>query len=187
MTIDVGAGDGLAVLRAAKADPSRLFIAIDANADGLREASAKALRRDGAPNALFVRAAVEALPAELAGMADRVTVMLPWGSLLRAVVLPDVPLLANIRAVIRPGGRLDAVYALDAKRDAAALRVLGLDAAEDGPSVAMREGYAAAGLRVDAARELVRADVAALGTTWARRLAAAPTGRRAWRIEATAV
>jgi 16S rRNA (adenine(1408)-N(1))-methyltransferase len=120
-------------------------------------------------------------------MADRVTVTLPWGSLLRAVALPDLTLLANIRAVIRPGGRLDVVYAIDAVRDAAALRALGLDAAQDGPSAATCEGYAAAGLRVDAARELAREDIAALGTTWARKLAAAPSGRRAWRIEATAV
>lgn len=185
--MDLGAGDGLAGLRAAKADPSRLFIAVDANADGLREGSAKALRRDGAPNALFVRAAVEALPPELAGLADRVTVTLPWGSLLRAVVLPDLALLAGICGLLQPGGRLDVVYAIDPERDAAALRVLGLDPACSGPQEATCAGYADAGLRVDRVSELAREEIAALGTTWARKLAATPSARRAWRIEATAM
>ena len=177
----------MAALRAAKDAPSRLFVAIDANADGLREASAKAMRRDGAPNALFVRAAVEALPPELAGLADRVTVTLPWGSLLRAVALPDVGLLAHVRGLLQPGGRLDVVYAIDPDRDAAALQALGLDVARCGPQEATCAGYADAGLRVDCVSELAREEIAALGTTWARKLAATPSARRAWRTEATAV
>ena len=42
--------------------------------------------RGGAPNALFIVAAAEALPEPLTGIADEITINYPWGSLLRIVV-----------------------------------------------------------------------------------------------------
>ena len=60
-------------------------------------------RRERMPNVTYVRASIESLPAELGGIADRVTVVLPWGSLLAAVALPSLPALRNLRAVCQPG------------------------------------------------------------------------------------
>jgi len=52
----------------------------------MAEASRRADRR-GPSNALFLAAGVETLPASpLTGSADLVTVMFPWGSLLRGVL-----------------------------------------------------------------------------------------------------
>jgi hypothetical protein len=72
----------------ARESPKRLFVGVDANASALHQVSGRALRA-GVRNVLYVRAAMEDLPAELAGAADRVTVVLPWGSLLAAVARPD--------------------------------------------------------------------------------------------------
>jgi 16S rRNA (adenine(1408)-N(1))-methyltransferase len=57
------------VLAAAAAQPDRLVVGVDANAAGIMTASRRAAAnpsRGGLPNALFVVAAAEALPAELA-------------------------------------------------------------------------------------------------------------------------
>lgn len=56
---------------------------------------------------MFIQAAVEDLPSELASVADSVTVNLPWGSLLRAVLLPDSEVLRGIRRLLKPGGELE--------------------------------------------------------------------------------
>jgi 16S rRNA (adenine(1408)-N(1))-methyltransferase len=81
-TIDLGTGDGRYVLAAAAAQPDRLVVGVDANVAGMTAASRRAAARPsrgGLPNALFVVAAAEALPAELDGVADMVTVHFPWG------------------------------------------------------------------------------------------------------------
>jgi 16S rRNA (adenine(1408)-N(1))-methyltransferase len=77
------------VLAAAADEPDRLVVGIDANAAGMATASRRAAatpRRGGLPNALFVVAAIGALPRELDGLADVVTVHFPWGSLLRGLL-----------------------------------------------------------------------------------------------------
>ena len=57
-------------------------------------------------NVLFVQAAVEKLPPELAGVAGRITINYPWGSLLRAVAVPDTEVLSNIAALGGDGASL---------------------------------------------------------------------------------
>src|SRR5690349_12984816 len=88
--VDVGTGDGRYAYHLAAADPARLVIGIDALEAPMGEIAARAARkpaRGGRPNLLLVRAAIEALPAELHGVADEVSVQLPWGSLLEGIVL----------------------------------------------------------------------------------------------------
>src|SRR5262245_43860060 len=113
----------------ARREPERLFIGLDASAAGMAALANRALRERTA-NVLFVRAAVEALPAQLHGRADQLTVILPWGSLLAAVARPHVPTLAGLRALAREGARLTVVLGPDPVRDRAELRRLGLDDVE---------------------------------------------------------
>ena len=104
--IDLGTGDGRFVLAAAAADPDTLVIGIDASAGAMAEASRRAARparRGGLPNALFVVAAAEALPPELDGVADVVTIQLPWGSLLRGALALDEDVAARHRRPRRAG------------------------------------------------------------------------------------
>src|SRR4051812_23179288 len=106
--VDFGTGDGMFVRRMARAQPDALFAGVDAIADNLREAS----RRAG-PNALFGRLAVEDAPGELAGFADRLTVLFPWGSLLRAVAADDLAALAKLRAICKPGAEVRFIFEPD--------------------------------------------------------------------------
>ena len=63
-------------------------------------------RKGGRDNVIFVAAAAEELPAQLRGMADESTVILPWGSLLLAVLEPGKAAFEGIAATLRPGGEL---------------------------------------------------------------------------------
>ena len=163
-----------------------MFIGVDANAAALRELSGRAAR-DGPSNTLYVRAAVEALPHELAGVADRITIVLPWGSLLAAVARPQVPWLRGIRALGRPQARLTVVMGIDPIRDRAEADRLGLPALEaahlDGP---LRAGYAEAGFTVRSVRPVAPAQLAEWPSTWAKKLAHGHA-RSVFRIEASAV
>jgi 16S rRNA (adenine(1408)-N(1))-methyltransferase len=79
---------------------------VDANAAAMAVASRRAAaapRRGGLPNALFVVAAAEALPPELDGLADTVTVHFPWGSLLRGLLRADPAVMTGLTRLMRPG------------------------------------------------------------------------------------
>lgn len=86
VVLDLGAGDGAAVLKVARGEPCTLAIGVDADASSLRDVSRKAAGKGRLPNAaFFVADASEAL-CVLRGRVDETRITLPWGSLLRRVI-----------------------------------------------------------------------------------------------------
>lgn len=118
------------------------------------------------------RLALERGPGALAGLGDRVSVLLPWGSLLRPVAAGEAEGLGRLAGLCAPGARVEVVFG---EGDLAAPSAGALEAA-----------YAEAGLAVTA-RLAGAAEVAALGTTWAKRLARSDPGRRFWWLEGAAI
>jgi 16S rRNA (adenine(1408)-N(1))-methyltransferase len=151
--------------------PDRLFIGIDANPARARELSNRAFRAR-MPNLVYVRAAVEDLPAELAGLADRISIVLPWGSLLAAVARPSMSLLEGIRALCQPNATLTVVLAIDHDRDGSELERLGLAAIVRGDLEGhLKVTYCEAGFLVRAVRTLRAEELRQWPSTWARPLA----------------
>jgi 16S rRNA (adenine(1408)-N(1))-methyltransferase len=102
--LDVGTGDGKHVLEVAREQPETLVVGLDAAPDRMRRAAARAAAkpaRGGLPNAVFVWAAAETLPADLHDV-DELHVLMPWGSLLRGM-LDDSSLRRDLAAAARPG------------------------------------------------------------------------------------
>lgn len=126
--------------------------------DNLRAASRRA-----ASNALFGRLALADSPGELAGFADRLTVLFPWGSLLDAVSGRDPLGLANLRGTCRPG---------------ASVRFL-LELAS-GPGELPRL-LAEAGLDLRA-RSVNVEEARSLPTTWAKKLGYSGRTRAFWEL-----
>jgi 16S rRNA (adenine(1408)-N(1))-methyltransferase len=181
VTVDLGTGDGRFVLATAAANPDRFVVGVDPVAAAMAESSRRAARpaaRGGQPNALFVVAAAEAIPTELRGVADRVTVNLPWGSLLRGALALDEAAARGIAGLLHPGGTAALLLAPNARDRLAAdvdvpTRIAG-DLARD---------WRALGIDLVAACEATPDDLAAARTTWARRLQLGTTpDRQAWRL-----
>ncbi|HET7677261.1 MAG TPA: class I SAM-dependent methyltransferase [Candidatus Limnocylindrales bacterium] len=177
MVIDLGTGDGAFVLATARAEPGTLAIGVDADASRMAEASRRAARtgrKGGLPNTLFVASAVEALPAELCGLAHEVRVHLPWGSLLRGAATPEPWFTTGLARLLRPGG--SATLLLSATQGDAASGIGPLD-----PCVLERlsAAYATAGFDVIERRSAHAGDVTAARSSWGKRLGAG-RGRAAW-------
>jgi 16S rRNA (adenine(1408)-N(1))-methyltransferase len=169
------------VLAAAAAQPDRLVVGVDANAAGMATASRRAAatpRRGGRPNALFVVAAAQALPRELDGVADLVTVHFPWGSLLRGLLAADPAMLAALTRVLRPGATLSMLLSSTDRDHGAGVAPLRQETLQ-----ALAGAYGRHGLAVTAARPATAADVAAAHSTWGKRLGAG-AGRPAWLLRA---
>lgn len=122
--VDLGTGDGRFVYQSARQNPGRFYIGIDASANSLEKLSEKIHRKPakgGLKNALFIQAAVEALPEELDGAANEVHIHFPWGSLLKGVATGDETILKNIRRICAPDAVLEVIIGVDKMRDAGEL------------------------------------------------------------------
>jgi 16S rRNA (adenine(1408)-N(1))-methyltransferase len=175
VTIDIGTGDGRFVYHSAREHPERFYIGVDAQAGALEKISQKIYRKPakgGLPNALFIQAAVEALPVELDGLADTVHIHFPWGSLLRAVAMGDEPILRKLRSICAPGALLKIVIALDSERDKSEVSRLKLEPlTPEFIKATLIPRYHAAGFDVIEYSVVSPSDWPQLPTSWARRLA----------------
>jgi 16S rRNA (adenine(1408)-N(1))-methyltransferase len=91
IVIDLGTGDGRFVSAQAAANPAKFYIGIDANVKPLEKPSMKATRKltkGGLPNALFIQAAIEDLPAGLDGTADEIHIHFRGGACFELSRLP---------------------------------------------------------------------------------------------------
>jgi 16S rRNA (adenine(1408)-N(1))-methyltransferase len=162
-------------------------MASDANSSALSDIAWRATRkpaRGGVPNLLCLAEPLAVLSAELGPIADRVSVILPWGSLLRALATPEIDSLRQIARLCLPDATLEIVFSYDSQRDAHVGRAfLPATLAQQHIAANMPGLYEQAGLRIIAADEIPQRQLAEYQTTWAKRLAFGRS-RRVWRIQA---
>lgn len=174
IVVDLGAGDGRFVYECARQDPQTLYVAIDPDADTLAEYAFRASRkpaRGGIENAVFVVASVEALPAELLGLAERVRINFPWGSLLRGLLEPQPEVLRAIASLTQPTGVIEIVMSYDPVHDLQAFGGEALPPLDDKyVEETLVPPYEAAGFRVVERRRLSQDEALELPSTWGRRL-----------------
>lgn len=179
--MDLGTGDGAAVLRRARREPGTLAIGVDTDAAAMREASRRAASkptRGGLPNALFLAGAVGELSAALDGMVCEVRVTLPWGSLLRAARDADPTFVGTVLRLLQPGAVFRLLLSVT-ERDLAA----GATPLDDTAMVDLAVAYGSAGFDCIEVRQATAADVDESGSTWAKRLGI-PSRRPAWLLVA---
>ncbi|MEO9139247.1 MAG: class I SAM-dependent methyltransferase [Jatrophihabitans sp.] len=172
LVLDLGTGDGKHVLVVARARPDALVIGLDAAPDAMRKTASRAAAKPakgGTPNALFVWASAQKLPAELADVSE-VHCLMPWGSLLRGLITPDEDLLRAVAAACRPRAPFLITLNLHAWRPP----VVDVgETPEPTPESALETlapAYAAAGWTIATADYLDDASIAELGTSWTKRL-----------------
>jgi 16S rRNA (adenine(1408)-N(1))-methyltransferase len=175
VALDLGTGDGRYAYRQAQAHPDTFWIGVDATRENLAEYSAKIGKkpsRGGLPNVLYVLASAEALPDELAGVADQISINFPWGSLMAGLIRGEPGLLASIARTAKPGATL-AIYLNTAVfADPIPLDVLGLpEVTLDYVQTELAPRYAAAGIRITEAQLVGKEGMAGIPSLWARRLA----------------
>jgi putative methyltransferase len=174
LLLDIGTGDGKHVLAQARRRPDTLVVGLDASADRMRSASARAAAkpaRGGVPNALYVWASLERLPSAIVDV-DEVHVLMPWGSLLRALVQPDVEALLAVARACVSGASFLVTLNLHAWRppvpEVGAMP-------EPTPRSALTElapPLLSGGWRLDSADYFGEREIADLATSWTKRLGA---------------
>jgi 16S rRNA (adenine(1408)-N(1))-methyltransferase len=132
-------------------------IGIDTCRENLHQVSRKAL-----PNALYLIANAEALPAEVSGLASHITVNFPWGSLLTGLLTGGSRVIWNLRMIARPGATLAIVL------NSSALQKEGLSLEQGGAMV--QHALQMGGFDVKPPLTLDAQALRHYPTTWAKRL-----------------
>ncbi|MDR0326508.1 MAG: class I SAM-dependent methyltransferase [Oscillospiraceae bacterium] len=179
--IDIGTGSGRYVLKNAQKDPCGFYIGVDPVAAQMAENAVKA-QKQRLYNVLFVPASVEGLPAELDGVADAITVCLPWGSLRDGIVKADRAVLGGLRFPGKPGAALTVWVGYDGRREAGELRRRGLPALSEEHFAGLSAEYRAAGICMQRITVIGNAELQKLESDWAKRLAYGPP-RRMYRLD----
>jgi 16S rRNA (adenine(1408)-N(1))-methyltransferase len=174
ISVDMGCGDGRYPYEMARLDPNVFYIGIDADRNGLVEYSrrvSKKPEKGGANNVLFVIANIESLPSDLKGIADEVTVILPWGSLLRGVVNSDPKYLDGFRFVAKDGSDIRIYLNYDAKYEPIEMERKNLpDLTEEFIEGALVPSYESHRIHLSSHRFMDNSEARAIPSTWARRL-----------------
>lgn len=172
------------MLAEGRARPNAFVLGVDAVAEAMAVSSRRAgtkPSRGGVENAMFVCAAAETLPGPLEAVADEITVNYPWGSLLKALALPDVDVLAKIAGLGKPGATFTGLVNVHPLREAAQAQRLGLTAGMlPCDTGRLSSAYGRAGLTSLRIRDV--SEEAPAATSWGKHLAISK--RAIWKLEA---
>jgi 16S rRNA (adenine(1408)-N(1))-methyltransferase len=172
--IDIGTGDGTFVWRHARTHPDQFCIGIDSNRSNLQKISQKIYRnpsKGGAPNALFIEAAVEDLPSELGNIAEIIQIQFPWGSLLQAVATGEMHVLSNLRRICRSDALLKVIISLDSAKDYAELARLEIPRFDlHYVQNELKAKYKDAGFGIVQSAVMSSKEYSTLQSTWAKRI-----------------
>ena len=158
ITLDLGTGDGRFVRCMAQKQKDTFFIGVDACRENLRVNSQIKL-----PNAMFVIASAQALPLELNGLASRITINFPWGSLLESLLNKDASLINGLSSIARPGAGLNIYLNGEALKTAGWTLETGADQIENNLNASGWKSKSRSWIDAQVLRSIP--------TTWAKRLA----------------
>jgi 16S rRNA (adenine(1408)-N(1))-methyltransferase len=178
--VDVGTGDARTAYRQAVAHPDWLVIGVDPAWQRMTETAVRAARKPvkgGAPNLVLVNAAIETVPTALHGVADEVTVLMPWGKLLRGVVLGEEDVLAGLRAVAKSGAPLEVSIGTSIWREPVPLEIRDLPelTPESVVSTGLADRLVALGWQLADVRMVPHTELQTISSSWARRLGSGAT------------
>ena len=135
--------------------------------------AARKSARGGVSNLLFIAEPLDMLAPALEAIADRLTVILPWGILLEAVAAPRREALRQLASLCLPDAAIEIVLSYDERNNA---RLDGQHVRHSLPRL-----YEESGLRVTQVGKIDHRKLEQYETTWARRLAFGRS-RDVWRI-----
>jgi 16S rRNA (adenine(1408)-N(1))-methyltransferase len=158
ITLDLGTGDGRYVRTLAEERTDWFIIGVDSCRENLREYSRAKLQ-----NILFVIASAQDMPKELNGLASRITINFPWGSLLESLLINDSKLMCGLKSIARSTTSID-------------LRLNGGALAEAGTTLeagteTIYENLIRSGWQIESPVVINATALRSFPTTWAKRLA----------------
>ena len=106
--LDIGTGDGRYIYKNALANPNHLYIGIDP-ASNLREYQ-REINRKKLKNATLINSSIENYQPEVENYFDKITIILPWGNLLKYTVTVDSDFFLKIIIWLKKVGNIEIIF-----------------------------------------------------------------------------
>ena len=124
--IDLGTGDGRYVYKMAKFNPKTLFLGIDPSHKQL-ETYSKKVNKDRLNNALFVWSSLENLNHKLDNLANKLNIILPWGTLLQHIAKATPIYIKELANMVRSSGQITIIMGYHPENEPNEIERLDLD------------------------------------------------------------
>ena len=168
--IDLGTGNGKFVYDLAINNPAIFFIGVEPTAANLLEYSKK-VNKNKLSNLMYVITSIENLGDDLNGVADKVYINFPWGSLLEAIV-KDIPeLLGKIAQLGKKEAEFNFTFAYSSIHEPNEIEKRNLPLlTDDYLMTKLTDIYKYAGLIIQTCTNLKPHEINRFGTLWAKKL-----------------
>lgn len=107
--LDVGTGDGRFIYKNALKDEKTLYIGMDP-ADQQLKIFSKKVNKKRLNNSLFVLGSIENTPPELFSNIDKISINLPWGTLLEKIVKSENSSVNNLYNLLKDQGEIEVIF-----------------------------------------------------------------------------
>jgi len=175
VAVDVGTGDGRFAYKKARENPDTFYIGIDPAAENMMEFAAKIMKKPskgGLNNVMYVVSGIEDLPTELYGIANKITVNLPWGSLLEGVAKGNSTVLDRLVSLAaHPEASLDMCFSYSILIEAGEMNRRELpELSTDYLKESLIPIYKQKGIKINELNTIDNDELIGYGTQWAKRL-----------------
>ena len=168
--VDFGTGDGRFVYKSAVRNPHIFYIGIDPNQKQLEIYSKKA-QKEKLQNAAFILDSIEKLDWDTTPIAQKIYVILPWGSLLQAFVGPNLQSLQKLKNLLKPNGQITIILGYSPESEPNETQRLQLQyLTSEYIETVLKTAYAKIGLTIHAVKKLQKTDLKEFETTWSKKL-----------------
>lgn len=132
--------------------------------------ASRSKNKGGLDNLLFVVASAEAVPEELDGLISDITILFPWGSLLKAVASADGQFLESLKRITTKNATLRILFSLEPNIEQKIMASLGIKSLSSESLNDLKAAYAQHGFRMSW-RMVSQCELKSFPSTWAKRLA----------------
>jgi 16S rRNA (adenine(1408)-N(1))-methyltransferase len=167
--LDIGTGDGRYVFKSALKNPNYLYIGIDP-APNLKDYQRK-INRKKLNNSILIVSSIENFNPQLSDYFDEISIILPWGSLLKYVVTTDQKFFEKIITWLKPLGNIKIIFGFNEDFEEKETKRLGLPELNTEEIQYISQKYKnLKNVKLVDFRETTPKDLKNFETTWAKKL-----------------
>ena len=167
--LDIGTGDGRYVYKTALLNPQNLYIGIDPSSN-LKEYQ-RQINRKKLGNALLINVSIENFNPTGEELFDEITIILPWGNLLKYVVTADRSFYEKISHWLKPTGALKVIFGFNEELEEKQTKRLNLkDLNEKEMEYLKEQCNNLSNLKLKEFKQITYLDLMNVDTSWSKKL-----------------
>lgn len=167
--LDIGTGDGRYVYKKALENPSNLYLGIDP-AKNIEEYQ-REINRKRLKNAVLIQSSIENYNPDYLDYFDEISIILPWGNLLKYCVTVDLDFFAKVCKWLKPNGDIKIIFGFNEELEEKQTKKLNLKNLNDKEIEFLKNNYSKIpNLKLVSFENVFYLNLETIETSWAKKL-----------------